>query len=200
MTASTGTGVQPPSRRVRAVEALKERTAGELVPYSELMELIQVDTVQRVQTAVNAARYRLALDYLIAVESVPRVGYRVVPPRERVRLARTDQGRAQSALKRGRRTAIYVDVRGLEPSDRDLLEKTAQSLALQLDFARRMDVRQESIAKALRTVSGPSRSKGERTRDEIRRLEERLAQLNGDPVQPGVADPEENDEPGPIAT
>lgn len=189
---------QPPSRRVRALEALRSRKPGEVVPYSELVQLIGVEDHKGVQSAVNSAKYRLALDYLMAVESVPGVGYRVVPSRERVRLARTDQHRAQQALKRGRRTAIYVDVRELDSSDRDLLEKTAQSLALQLDFARRMDVRQDSIDAALRTVPTGSKSSGERTRDEIKRLEARLAALNGGDVTPGTADPEDDEEPGPL--
>jgi hypothetical protein len=200
VTASSGAAAsQPPSRRVRAIEALRGRHAGEVVLYSELQDAIGVEDHKGVQSAVNSAKYRLALDYLIAVESVPGVGYRIVPSRERVRLARTDQHRAQQALKRGRRTAIYVDVRDLDSKDRELLERTAQSLALQLDFARRMDVRQESIDAALRTVPNGSKSKGERTRDEIRRLEARLAALNGGEVTPGTADPEEDDEPGPLA-
>lgn len=188
---------QPPSRRVRAIEALKNRKEGDLVPYSELMSAVGVEDQKGVQSAVNAARYRLALDYLIAVEAVPGVGYRIVPAKERVRLARTDQHRAQLALKRGRRTAIYVDVRELDKTDRDLLERTAQSLALQLDFARRLDVRQESLNNALKTVP-TSTSKGERTREEIRRLEQRLAALNGAPVEPGTVDPEDDDETGPL--
>jgi uncharacterized membrane protein YccC len=133
------------------------------------------------------------------VESVPGVGYRIVPAKERVRLARTDQHRAQLALKRGRRTAIYVDVRELDKTDRDLLERTAQSLALQLDFARRLDVRQETLNNALKTVPAGS-TKGERTREEIRRLEQRLAALNGASVQPGTVDPEDDDETGPLPT
>jgi hypothetical protein len=193
------TAPHPPSRRVRAIEAIKDRKEGDLVPYSELMQAIGVEDTKGVQSAVNSARYRLALDYLIAVESVPGVGYRIVPAKERVRLARTDQHRAQLALKRGRRTAIYVDVRELDKTDRDLLERTAQSLALQLDFARRLDVRQETLNNALKTVPAGS-TKGERTREEIRRLEQRLAALNGASVQPGTVDPEDDDETGPLPT
>lgn len=178
--------IQPvPSRRQRAIDALKDRRSGEVVPYSELMQLIGVADTKNVQSAVNAAKYRLSIDYLKAVESVPGVGYRIVPEAERVRLAKSDQHRAQSALKRGRRQAIYVDVRALTESEKALLEATAQSLAMQLDFARRLDVRKESIQHALEAVT--SADKPVRTQTEIDRLRARLAALGDKPPEPDPA-------------
>ncbi|WP_424462983.1 hypothetical protein [Pseudoclavibacter helvolus] len=164
------------SRRELALDVLRLHSPGDVVAYNELAEALGVDPDDErvvVQAAVrNAAIEFLDVD-LHAVEAVQNQGYRIVRADEHVRLAHKLQKRSTRALKRGRKTVQKVDMNGMDPNLRRVVEATGQAFALQIDFNRRMDVRQTNIEKAVVSVA----KKQERSDAEIAELQERLARL-----------------------
>lgn len=111
-----------------------------------------------------------------AVEAVPNEGYRVVEAPEHLRLARGQQKRAGRALARGQSKVVHVDLAGLAPDTRRAFEVVARAFAMQMDFNKRLDVRQAKLEQAVDAMS----ERTERTEQEIADLKARLARLEGD--------------------
>ena len=158
--------------RVQALEALRAHSVGETVPYAELEDLLGTGRKQ-VQAAVRAAAPEFLDVDQQAVEAVPNVGYRIVPASDHVRLAQGLQRRSSRALVRGHAVVTKVDFATLSPEVRALTEATARAFAVQIDFNRRMDVRQERLEAAIDAVSAEQN----RSADEVAELRERLARL-----------------------
>lgn len=149
---------------------------GDLVTYQALGEALNLDPDadrHKVQMAVR----RAASEYLDvdkrALEAVPDEGYRVVNASGHLVLARRHQSKASKALQRGHSTASNVDLSGVEPQTRHALEVVAQAFALQMDYNRRLDVRQQRLEDALAEVA----ERSDRTEAEVAELRERLERL-----------------------
>ena len=114
-----------------------------------------------------------------AIEAIKNVGYRIVEPEEHGRLAVYQQRRSSRALKSGRSKVVNVDLTGLEPEVRKAFEVMAQAFAMQLDFNRRMDVRQKRLETAVNSIE----ERHDRSASEVAELKarlERLEKLTGD--------------------
>lgn len=157
-------------------DLLTQTETGGILSYRTMSAALNLDPVKDrhvIQMAMRrAAREHENFDKR-AVEAVPNVGYRVVLPPEHMRLARQQQARSSRALVAGRSKVVNVDLNGLEPEVRQAFQVVAQAFAMQMDFNRRMDVRQQKLEEAMETIA----QRHGRSELEISELRERLARL-----------------------
>jgi hypothetical protein len=126
-----------------------------------------------IQMATRRAAREFAATELHALEAVTNLGYRIVEPKEHIRLAREHQKKSTKSLVRGHSAASLVDLSALSVEDRRAIEVVAQALAIQMDFNRRMDVRQSRLEAAVTSIN----TKTERSEEEIAHLRARLERL-----------------------
>lgn len=160
-------------------DALKGMSVDAVLAYERAGELLGLDPVvdrSTIQSAVRKASRTFEKVDKHALVAVPNVGYRVVRADEHVVLARGQQRRASRALVRGHSKVVNVDLRDLSPEVRALTEATARAFSLQMDFNRRLDVRQNKLESVISEVS----QRAERSEGEIAELKARLARLEGD--------------------
>lgn len=153
---------------------------GEVLTYDELTERLGVADRHALQSVVRRAAREFQRTGKHALVAVPNVGYRVVHPDEHVDLARHHQAKSTRSLVRARSAVVHVDYNGLSPETRALAEATARALAMQIDFNRRIDVRQGRIEDAVRAIQEGDRRRDEqqqRTDAQVKELLERLERL-----------------------
>lgn len=156
-------------------DLLRKTGVDQVVTYQQLADALSLDPEQRhlIQMAVRrAAREHEEVDKR-ALIVIPNVGYRVVRAPEHIGLARTQQRRASRSLARGWSKAVNVDLSGVDEATRHALEVVAQAFALQMDFNRRFDVRQQRLEEAVSTAT----QRMARSEEEIAELRERLHRL-----------------------
>lgn len=164
------------SRRNIALDTLRLHAEDDLVTYDELAEALELDPVldrDKIQSAVRAAARNLLQADKLALEPVVNQGYRIVTAEEHLRLARGFQRSSSRALVRGHAVISRVDYNQLSPDVRALAEVTMQAFSMQIDFNRRLDVRQAKLEKAMAAVA----NKTDDTADDVAALRERLARL-----------------------
>lgn len=163
--------------RWRSVYALLQQTeTNGTVTYEQLGEALDLDPVKdrhAIQMAMRRAAKESEEVDKRSVDSVPNVGYRIVTPPENIGLARRQQRRSNRALARGYSKAVNVDLSKLDTETRRVVEVIARGFAVQMDFNRRVDVRQARLEEALQSVS----RRVERTEEEHAELRARLERL-----------------------
>lgn len=157
-------------------DVLRHADIGDVITYEALAEALGLDPGKdrhKVQMAVR----RASVDFLDtdkrALDVVIDEGYRVVDASGHLLLARRHQSKASKSLERGHSAATNVDLSGVEPQTRHALEVVAQAFALQMDYNRRLDVRQKRLEDALADVT----ERSGRTEAEVAELRERLERL-----------------------
>lgn len=129
---------------------------------------------------IQMATRRAAKEFLEvkhrAIEVQPNVGYRIVEPKEHLRLARGHNSKAGRALVRGHSTATNVDLTGMDMEMRRAFEAVALVMSKQMEFNRRIEYRQNRLAAALDSVSTRQELTEERV-EELATLQERLKLL-----------------------
>lgn len=157
-------------------ERLCRVTVGDVLTYEEMAELLQLNPVgdrHVMQMAMRRAARELEQVNKHAVAALPNIGYRVVEPAGHVILAKHHQGKAGRSLERSHSKVINVDLNATSPELRHIIEIGAAAIAAQMDFNRRMDLRQSNLEQAVQAVA----SKTNRTDEELAELRERLARL-----------------------
>jgi hypothetical protein len=150
---------------------------GDVLLYTDIADAlgVSVDDGQVWQSAIGRAKKQFVFEKKHAVRCVPGVGYRVLPPREHLSLAREQQSRARRAMVRGREVVENVDLSALSPEERAAFESQARAFREQADFVRRASSRQASSRRLLENlVRVQNRSQAEQ--DDLRA---RLARLDG---------------------
>lgn len=174
---------QPASDRARwrvLYELLAKLGVGDLLPYAAMAEALELDPDadrHKMQLAMRRAAQELEEVDKRAVEPVPNVGYMIVAPNEHVALARQQQRKSNRALARGHSKVVNVDFNQMEPEARKAIELMASTFAAQMDFNRRMDVRQANLEQAIAAVTKRADQQAERTDAQLVTLKERLARL-----------------------
>lgn len=157
-------------------DLLTARKIGDLLTYAQMGTALGLHPVKD-RTTMQLAMRRAAREFeqtdKRAVDAVPNEGYRIVEPEEHADLAKRHQVKSRRSLQRGQSKVVNVDLSGVEPETRKAIELMAQAFAAQLDFNRRMDVRQRHLEQALETVT----DKQERTDEQLTELQERLRRL-----------------------
>lgn len=162
--------------RIVYEDLLSDRDENHVVTYEQLADALDMDAEadrHTIQMAVRRAAKELEEVDKQALDAIPNVGYRIVYALEHMGLARRQQRRSHRALASGKSKVVNVDLTGLEPEARKAFEIMAQAFALQMDFNRRIDVRQKNLEQATKAVT----ERQARTEEELAELRERLARL-----------------------
>lgn len=149
----------------------------EIVTYETLAEALSLD-LDRDRKIIQMSMRRAAKEHeevnKYAIEPLPNIGYRVVQPAEHLRLAQSQQKRAGRTLARGHSKAVNVDLNAIDNIEtRKALELVGRAFAMQMEFNKRFDTRQNQLEQVLDNVN----ARTERTETELNELRARLARL-----------------------
>lgn len=163
--------------RWRTILDLYKRSAtGSVVTYDAIAEALGLDS-EKDRQAIQAAARRAGVEHerqdRRAVEAVRNEGYRVVEPPEHLRLARRHQRKSSRELVRAQSKAMNVDMSQMEPQTRRVFEVIAMSLAAQIDFNNRLDIRQRDLEAAIVDLE----DKHERSEEDVSDLRARLERI-----------------------
>jgi hypothetical protein len=147
---------------------------GDVVSYAEMGDALGLSP-DGDRHSIQMALRRAAREYEVtdnrALEAVPNKGYRVVEPKEHLVLARQHQRKAGRSLDRGRSKVEHVDLAGTDIETRRAFEVVAQAFALQADFNRRLDIRQEKLEQQVAAAQSAQQHTGKELADLRARLE-----------------------------
>jgi hypothetical protein len=163
-------------------DLLRATPVDQVLSYEAMGEALDLDgdKDRRVlqQATQRAARELERVDNH-AVDAVINTGYRVLQAPEHLQLARRHQRKSSKALVRGQSAVVHVDWSALDPIARQAFELVGAALTAQVDFCRRLDVRQRELANAMQLIQQEHRSTKEHTATELDKVQERLARLEG---------------------
>lgn len=162
------------SRREMVLEMLAAADYDTTVKYSALEDALDADRAT-VQAAVHQAKPALERNHRKAVVAVKNVGYRIVNPSEHHGLAVVHQKKSVRQIRKSLSKVNYVDASQLTEGEKAAVTLAATSLALQLDYMRRNDIR----AKRHDDMIKATQKRTERTEAEIAELKARLARIEG---------------------
>lgn len=149
---------------------------GEVLDYVTMADALELNhTKDRhvIQVAMRRAAAQLERVEKHAVEAVNNVGYRVVQAEEHLRLAKKYQAKSSKALALGQSKVINVDLSNVDPEVRQAFAVVASAFAMQVDFNRRTDIRQQKLEQSLESM----RIQSTRTEEEVSELRARLDRL-----------------------
>lgn len=159
---------------------VKDVAVGAVLTYEEMATALDLDPLKdrtTIQLAMRRAARELETVDKRAVDALTNQGYRVVEPEEHAVLARRHQRKSNRSLARGHSKVVNVDFNQMEPEARKAIELMASAFASQMEFNRRMDVRQANLEKAVDAVTRQTEMQAERTDEEIAALHDRLRRL-----------------------
>lgn len=159
---------------------LRVLDVGDVLTYDEMGTALELDPVKDrhvMQLAMRRAALELERVDKRVADARRNVGYRIVEPPEQLGIARRHQRKAGRSLARGQGKAANVDFNLIDTETRRAFELVASAFAAQLDFNRRMDVRQANLERAVEAVTKDAGSRIARTDAELVELRERLARL-----------------------
>lgn len=143
------------------------------VTMAEALDLHHTKDRHTMQVAMRRAALELERTEKHAVEAVANVGYRIVEAEEHLRLAKRQQSRSSRALVRGQSKVVNVDLSNVDPEVRQAFKVVASAFAMQMDFNRRTDIRQQRLEESLKSMQTEST----RTTEEVAELKARLEKL-----------------------
>jgi hypothetical protein len=171
-----------PTARWKTVyeEVLIKKRRDQIATYEEIGEVLGLhpeDARHTIQMVVRRAAKELLLRNDTALEAINNVGYRLVMPDEHTGLARRQQRRSSRALQQGHQQVTHVDFTKMDPEARKAIETMANAFAMQMEFNRRLDVRQQNLKKALNSVVKRQDRTEEETRQRLEDLERKIREL-----------------------
>jgi hypothetical protein len=170
------TPIGPTARWRTLYGLLRALEVGDVLTYETMAVALDLDPAKDraiTQLAMRRAARELEEQDKHAVEPITNVGYRIVEPETHVVLAKRHQRKAGRSLERGHSKVVNVNLNDVSPELRHIIEVGALAMAAQMDFNRRMDLRQSNLEQAVQAVH----TKTERTDEELSDLRERLARL-----------------------
>lgn len=164
-------------------DLLRELDVGHTVAYETLADALELHADED-RTTIQLAMRRAAKEYLEvdkrSVKAVPGIGYEIVSEEGKLGLARLHQKKAGRSLQRGQSQVVHVDFNGMEPEVRKAFEVMAGAFAAQLDYTRRLDVRQRNLEEAVDAVTQRSDATDAAVVELQRRLDALEQQASGD--------------------
>lgn len=157
-------------------DLLRGKSVGDSLTYDEIsgvLDLHPLNDRHAIQMAVRRAAKELEQEDQRAIEPVVNEGYRVVQPREHLRLARVQQKKSQKALAAGHSKVTHVDLSGMDVETRKAFEVVAVAFSMQMEMTRRLDVGQKRLESAVAAVV----ERTERSEEELAELRARLERL-----------------------
>lgn len=167
-------------RWTRVAEVLQVADYDETITYvtlADVLGLVIPLQLERVQSLTREASRHVLRTHRRAIEAVPRVGYRIVRPREQLRLAHGHQTRAQNQLTKGTDVVTFVDRGQLEPGECSALDAVVLSLAAQAVFMHRMDVRQSDLERSLASMRTQTASDADEMRERLLKAEQAITAI-----------------------
>ena len=146
---------------------------GDVLRYDVITELIGPGSRSHFQHLARRAGAEMERRDSRVIEAVPLVGYRIVEPSEQIRLAKSRQRRARRELDKAKSKVVHIDRSGLDETTCALVDVMAAALSAQVDFTRRLDVRQRRLEAAVAAVQ----SSQERSEADLTDLRARLERL-----------------------
>lgn len=174
---------QPSGERARwrfLYDLLRTAQVGEVVTYNEMAQALDLDPTKdraTIQLAMRRAARELEVEDKHAVQVITNEGYRIVEPGQHLDLAQKHQRKAGRSLVRGQSKVVNVDLNGMDRETRKAFEVVAGAFAAQIDFNRRLSVRQANLERAVEAVTAQTEEQQQRTADELAALRERLRLL-----------------------
>lgn len=158
-------------------EVLSGLKAGDLVSYTKVADVLGLDA-EHDKSKIRPALQRARLEFLEAdkhaLVSVPGVGYRVAAAGQHLELARRHHDRAGRALEVSHSLVANVNLSEItDPDVRKLTQLTVMGIAAQMDFNRRLGLRNERLEKNLSTVIAQTAH----TASDVEDIKHRLARL-----------------------
>lgn len=157
-------------------DLLRTKKVNETITYEEMGRTLDLDPDgdrSTIQMAMRRAGKELETEDQHAIDAEPNVGYRIVEVAEHLSLAKRQQRRSSRALVRGHSKVTNVDLNGVEPEIRKAFEVVAVAFSMQMDFNRRLDVRQKRLESAVGAIT----ERHDRSEAEITELRSRLDRL-----------------------
>lgn len=157
-------------------DRLKTAAVGDVVTYEELGDALGLhpdNDRHPIQMAIRRAAKQYQDVDNRALDAVPNKGYRVVEASEHIVLAKRHQARSSRALERGHRVATHVDLSQVDEQTRRALETIGAAFSVQMDFNRRMDVRQRRLEQVVAAQS----ARTDRTEAELAALRAEIEEL-----------------------
>ncbi len=177
---------QPKGDRARwrvLYDLLLEHDVGHTVSYETLATALDLDPDDD-RTTIQLAMRRAAKEYLEvdkrSVKAVPGVGYEITSDEGKMGLARLHQKKAGRSLQRGQSQVVNVNFNGMDPEVRRGFEVMAGAFAAQLDYTRRLDVRQKNLERAVDAVIERSHQTDSAVEELQRRLDELERKTSGE--------------------
>lgn len=170
------TPVKDVARWKTVYQMMQRADVGDVITYKAMakaLELHPVNDRQTIQQAVHRAARSYERNEKRAIDAVDNVGYRVVTPAEHMTLARRHQRKSNRSLARSHSKAVNVDMTGMPMEMRKGFEAVARALSMQIEFNRRMDIRQRGLEDAISTIT----KRSDKTEEEVKELRERLEKL-----------------------
>jgi hypothetical protein len=142
-TLRSGEGAQFPTMqemKARAFDLLQGRAFGDVVTYAEFEAALSVNpnTDRRARTAVLRAARRLLVEQHKKSVNVRNVGYRIVKPNEHVGVSQAEQRRARRWLREALKTATYVALDDLSPTEVARVMTEQARAAVQVAMTKRL--------------------------------------------------------------
>lgn len=161
------------ARWKKVYQRIKGMPVDSVLTYTELGEMFPGLDRGSLQTVIRRAQKEFLEKDRRTLRNVRGEGYRAAAPDEHVQIARWHQERSVKSLRRGHDAVTHVDYNEMSPEVRALTEATGRALANQLDYIRRMDIRQKRLEEVLtETVD-----RTDAHEDQLKSLQERLARL-----------------------
>lgn len=160
-------------------DLLLGKELGELLSYREMGQALGLNYLKdrhTIQMSFRRASKEYEQENSRAVEAVPNKGYRIVEPKEHLRLAKTHQKKSGKSLERGHSKVTHVDLNGVDPEIRKAFEVTARAFSVLMDFNRRLDTRQTKLEDAIDSMT----TRHSRTEEELAELRARLERLESE--------------------
>lgn len=161
------------ARWKKVYRVLQRTPVGDTITYEVLEGMFPGLDRASLQTVIRRAAKELLEENKRGLRNVRGKGYRVVDPTEHVQIARWHQARSVKSLERGQAAVAHVDMNGMSPEARALSEATLRGLTNQLEYIKRVDVRQQRLEKVLASTVDQTKA----NTDQLGELAARLAAL-----------------------
>lgn len=157
-------------------ELLRKGAVGDVITYDEMGAALEVDPVEG-RSILRGAVARAAREFELvdnhAVAPKRNEGYRIVKASEHVGLAGQHQRKSNRQLARSHSKVVHVDMNALTPVEQRVVAAAGQLISMQMDFQRRMDIRQKQVEQ----VAADLVVRTDRSEEEVAALRARLEKL-----------------------
>lgn len=164
--------------RILYDDLLVPAVIGDVVTFDQMGEALDLHPTNdrgKIRSALKRAEQEFLEENGHALKPVRDIGYEVASAAGHIELAYHQQRRATGALERGHLLMTQLDLSGVDANLCNVIATIGNAFEFQRQINQKLDVRQRRLEEALEST----RSKNDRTSDEVEALKERLQRLEG---------------------